>query len=243
MTIRDDDPAGGAAMRLARDGTDLFLRTVDRLRDEELDAPSLLPGWSRRHVIAHVGYNARGLCRLLTWARTGVETPAYASAEARAEEIESGAALDPATLRELCADSAAELERQWRELPREAWDAPIVVHGRTAAASSTIWRRTREVWLHAVDLDSDVSFADLPAGLVDDLLADVLGSWRERRAAEDVPDFVLVPDDRRSSRGPDAPGAIVLHGTAAALARWATGRGGDGLRSAEGPVPVAPRWL
>ena len=39
------------------------------------------PGWSRRHVVAHVGYNARALTRLVEWAKTGIETPMYASAD------------------------------------------------------------------------------------------------------------------------------------------------------------------
>lgn len=35
-----------------------------RLSDYDLDAASLLDGWTRRHVVAHVSYNA-ALCRLL----------------------------------------------------------------------------------------------------------------------------------------------------------------------------------
>ena len=56
-------------------GTKLFLATLDGLTDAELDRPTALPGWSRRHVVAHVHYNAEALRRLVHWAATGERTP------------------------------------------------------------------------------------------------------------------------------------------------------------------------
>jgi maleylpyruvate isomerase len=247
-TTQGNTPEIEAAMLLIHRGTEYFLRKVNDLRDEEFDEPSLLPEWSRRHVIAHVSYNAEGICRLLDWARTGIETPAYASAEARAREIEIGATLGPPTLRKLYEDSAARLDRQWRDLPRETWSAEIVVQGQAVPTSTTLWRRTREVWLHAVDLNNGASFTDFPAELIDRLLADVVSTWRQRKSADDIPNFVLVPGDRDTPQAvgdPDAPHAIVLRGAASALASWATGRGSDGVSSSSpgGTVPTAPRWL
>ena len=235
-------------MLVIRRGTTYFRRTLERLSDGEFDEASLLPGWSRRHVIAHVSYNADGICQLLNWARSGVETPAYASAEARAREIEIGATFDPPTLRKLCEDSAARLDRQCRDLPEEAWRAQIRVQGRVVPASTTLWRRTREVWLHAVDLNNGASFTHFPAELIDRLVADVVTAWRERQSADDIPNFVLVPGDRdipQAVGDPNAPDAIVLRGAASALASWATGRGRDGVSGSfpGATVPVAPRWL
>jgi maleylpyruvate isomerase len=57
------------------------------LADADLDADTLLDCWTRKHLIAHDGYNAAALCRLLDWAATGVETPMYDSTEQRAREI------------------------------------------------------------------------------------------------------------------------------------------------------------
>lgn len=247
-TTKSDDPAVEVAMRLIRQGTTYFLSKVDRLRDGEFDEASLLPGWSRRHVVAHVGYNARGICRLLDWARTGIATPAYQSAAARAREIEKGATLDAATLRELCEDSAARLERAWCDLPREAWSALITVQGRSVPASTTLWRRTREVWLHAVDLNNGAAFTDFPTELIDNLLADALNTWRRRQRANGVPNFVLVADDRETVESvgdANSTDRITLCGTASALTSWATGRGSDGVSTSSpgGTVPVAPQWL
>lgn len=82
-------------LRLVREGTDYFSRRLDALTDADFDGPSLLPGWDRRHVVAHVGYNADALTRLVTWAGTGTETPMYASQQARDDEIDAGATMTP----------------------------------------------------------------------------------------------------------------------------------------------------
>ena len=241
-----------AGLLLARRGTAYFQRKLAELRDDEFDGPSLLPGWDRRHVIAHVGYNARALTHLTEWAATGVETPMYASPDARNAEIEYGATLSPAALRNLSAHAAVHLNVEWRDLEPEAWGAEVrTAQGRTVPASETVWMRTREVWLHAVDLDNGGSFAHFPAELIDKLLADVLGNWHRRQDAEGIPNFVLAAEDRTGVRSVDHPdgaadtaGAPVLTGTATALARWATGRGTTGVTASDGTdVPAPPRWL
>ncbi len=40
------------------EATERLLATAARLTDEDLRAPSLLPGWTRGHVLAHVARNA-----------------------------------------------------------------------------------------------------------------------------------------------------------------------------------------
>lgn len=251
MPARTDtttDPRIQAGLLLARRGTAYFSRKLGELRDDEFDAPSLLPGWTRRHLIAHVGYNARGIVRLTQWAATGIEQPMYESSEARWREIEYGATLSPVALRNLVEHAAVHLNVQWRDLTDEAWRAEVrTSQGRVVPASTTVWMRTREVWLHAVDLDNGGSFAHFPPELIDHLIADVLSNWRGRRDAEGIPNFVLRPDDRDTARSigePDAEDAVVLTGSAVALARWATGRGLAGVSAENGNgVPTAPRWL
>ena len=247
-TDQTTDPTIQASLLLARRGTAYFSRKLGELRDDEFDAPSLLPGWTRRHLIAHVGYNARAIVRLTEWAETGIEHAMYESAEARWREIEYGATLSPVALRNLSAHAAVHLNVQWRDLADEAWQAEIrTAQGRVVPASVTVWMRTREVWLHAVDLNNGGSYSHFPAELIDHLLADVLSNWRGRQKTEEIPNFVLSPSDRDTARSvgdADAEDAIVLHGSAVALARWATGRGSTGVTAVDGAdVPVAPRWI
>ena len=78
---------------IARRGTAFFAQRLAELTDDDLEVASLLDGWTRKHLVAHVGYNAAALCRLMDWAATGVETPMYPSAEHRDREIKEGATL------------------------------------------------------------------------------------------------------------------------------------------------------
>ena len=70
---------------------DRLLESASGLSDEQVREPSLLPDWTKGHVLTHVARNADGLRNLLIWAQTGVETPMYPSAEDRAADIEAGA--------------------------------------------------------------------------------------------------------------------------------------------------------
>ncbi|RAG66982.1 maleylpyruvate isomerase, partial [Burkholderia multivorans] len=148
------DPALLAELLTVRRGTAFFARKLGELSDAEFDEPSLLPGWSRRSLIAHVGYNAQALTRLVQWANTGVETPMYESPTARDAEIDFGSTLPVRALRHLIEHAAISLDVEWRDSPDEAWEAIVrTAQGREVPARETVWRRTREVWLHANDLE------------------------------------------------------------------------------------------
>jgi maleylpyruvate isomerase len=197
-------------LRIVEQGQAWLTSHLDALADDGFDGPSLLPGWQRRHVVAHIGYNARGLGRLVDWAATGIESPMYPSAQARADEIEDGAHAAPCVLREFVTASAAELAEKWRSLPDPAWQATVrTVGGAELPASGTLWLRAKEVWLHTVDLGTGGRFAEFPDEVLNQLLADV-------------------------------PPAQVP-GTAAGIARWATGRGADELDDDPGIEP--PPWM
>ena len=57
-------------------GTNLCLRAIGGLHDDEFAQPSALPDWTRAHVIAHIDGNARALSNLVTWAAIGARTVA-----------------------------------------------------------------------------------------------------------------------------------------------------------------------
>lgn len=232
--------AVAADISLARRGTEYYDRFLTGLSDADLDAPSSLPGWDRRHVVAHVGYNARALARLVRWAHTGVETPMYPSADARNAEIDAGSTLPPAELRELHRVEVAALDAAWRSLPPDRWDFPVrTAQGRTVPVSITPWMRVREVWLHAADLGSGGRFQDFPPEVVDRLLVDITSWWA---AAGEGHQLTLTPTDRVVP-GLAVSGPVTITGPVAQLARWAAGRGGDGVTSSNGETVVAPRWV
>src|SRR5580704_15072434 len=65
--------------------------TTANISEAQAREPSLLPGWTRGHVLIHIARNADSLRNLLIWARTGVETPQYATPDEREEGIAAGA--------------------------------------------------------------------------------------------------------------------------------------------------------
>lgn len=236
----DAENAPKKELRWARSGTAYFLRKLNELKDEDFQGETLLPGWSRAELLAHVGYNARALTRLTEWARTGEEHLMYATPTQRGDEIKMGSTLPAIALRHLIEHSVVHLNVEWRDLKDEDWDAQVVTaQGRTVPTRETAWMRTREVWVHAVDLNNFGSFLDFPPDLIDELIADVQRAWARR---DEKADLTLVLTDR-----PEpiviGEGTVTVTGKAADVCRWLTGRGARRLVASSGDLPEIPRWF
>ncbi|WP_409464651.1 maleylpyruvate isomerase family mycothiol-dependent enzyme [Amycolatopsis sp. GA6-003] len=177
--------AAGAARDWAAFGTELFLTHA-----KELSGPSALPGWTRKHLAAHVAANADALGNLVHWARTGERTPMYTSPEQRNADIEAGSQLPEAQLTSWLQDSARSLESAMASLTPQQWQAEVVTaQGRTVPAAEIPWLRAREVCVHAVDLGSGLTFADLPEAFLSALVAEI----QAKRGLDRLPDGPL-PD-------------------------------------------------
>lgn len=235
---------------LARQGTGHYDRVLADLADDDLNGPSLLDGWSRKHVVGHVAYNAFALTRLTDWGRTGVESRMYASTEQRNEEIETGATLEAADLRDLHARGVRTLDEGWDSLSADAWAARIVTaQGVDRPVSDTPWMRSREVWIHAVDLDAGATFADIPPEVLVRLVEEIWGLWSTRNQNAGLA-LAVTGHDGRTFGTPDDD-TIVVSGPLAVVTRWAAGRGQEpdvpvfAQRGGERvEVPAAPpRWL
>jgi maleylpyruvate isomerase len=241
MAVREPD----AVSQWSGRGTALFIRHVSTLDADAVRGPSLLPGWTRAHVVAHVARNAEALRRLADWARTGEETPMYADPSQRAEEIETSARHDFERLRsEMIATSEA-LEEGLAALTERQWGNEIrTARGRLVPATEIPWMRVREVWLHAVDLDTGFRVSDVPAEVVDALLDDVTTAFDARA---DVPPLTLNADDRPATWTIHGSGGdpVTANGGAADLLGWLTGRSAPGTVTApDHPnLPRIPSWL
>lgn len=213
-------------------GTQLCEKALAVLDDAALGANSPLPGWKRAHVVAHLDGNARALVNLVTWARTGVETPMYSSMDQRNADIEAGVALPTAELRERFAQSRAALANGMAQLSEQAWGADVVTaQGRTVPASEVPWMRAREVMVHAVDLDAGIGFDDLPQDFLEALLDDVVA---RRSSLDGQPAVRLVAPSRSWDVAGEGPTATV-EADLASLAAYITGRAALG--------PDQPAWL
>jgi maleylpyruvate isomerase len=228
-----------------RDGEIFLLAQVSALGDRGIGEPSLLPGWTRAHVISHLAGNAHGLLNLLSWARTGVETPMYPSPQARRFAIEQSVRLPVAALLGEARTSSAALAAAVAQMPGPAWQKTVrSALGRTMPASEVPWMRSREVWIHSVDLDAGAWFDAFPGPLIDHLLTEVAAMLAGQA---ECPAVTLAPDDRARawSLGP-AESPVTVSGTAADLLGWAIGRSHHGLPvsiTSREPLPRLPRWL
>jgi maleylpyruvate isomerase len=214
---------------------------MGRLGDDAFRAPSLLPGWSRAHVLTHLARNADGMINLLLWARTGIVTPAYASADARTADIEKGAVRAPTEIRDDVIASSNRLATVVRDLPEAAWAALVTnVQGRVIRASAVPWIRAREMWIHAVDLDAGASFADMPGPMVNALLVDACEAMSRK---PESPVLRLVDGERAWEIGEGT--AVVITGPAPELAAWLLGRSKGKPLRADGTrkLPALPPWL
>ena len=203
-----------------------------------LAGPSLLPGWSRGHVLSHLARNADALGNLLTWARTGVVTPAYASAQAREAGIAAGAGRDLAGQVADLRDSAGRFAALAAAMPAPAWLVELDLPGGPAPAAHVMWRRLREVEVHHVDLDLAYRPAHWPDSFSHRLLHEVATGLAGV-------DLTLVADGVGHRLRVGAGGPPEVSGDPATLAAWLCGRGtGAGLSvSPAGPLPAVPAWI
>ncbi|WP_199438800.1 maleylpyruvate isomerase family mycothiol-dependent enzyme [Umezawaea sp. REN6] len=223
--------------------TEVVQESVEALDATAVRAPSLLPGWSRAHVITHLARNADALVNLLTWAKTGVEHPAYASRADRDADIEEGAnrplQLLRADLDSACLRFAAAAEA----LTPSAWNAEISPPaGASIPAHRVPFLRLRELWFHLVDLNVGTGFGDLPPERLEAFVDDAVCVLRTHDDAPPLRLVVELPDGRQRTWEVAAGGASPdeVRGSAADVLAWLTGRhDGTGLI---GTTPELPDW-
>ena len=162
--------------------TQRLLGTARVIKDPELREPSLLPGWTRGHVLTHLARNADAMRNVLIGARSGQERRMYASLEGREEEIDQGAGRSSKELTEDLASSAMALRTVMIGLPEDAWQFPVrVPDSGPFPAGELLIRRLVEVELHHCDLGYGYGPADWPASFATMELPESLASLREDR--------------------------------------------------------------
>ena len=124
LTGRADDSHERELAELAAAAARLNV-DIARLNETDIAAPSLLPGWSRGHLLTHLARATESIGRLVDWAQTGIEQAQYASTAARAADIEAGAHRSPRELAEDVRSTADRLDQQFRALTTDGWAARV----------------------------------------------------------------------------------------------------------------------
>jgi maleylpyruvate isomerase len=222
--------------------TTRYLQALTVLDDESVRRPSLLPGWSRAHVVAHLSRNADAFTRVLGQVAAGEPASMYVSADARDAEIEDTVArLDLAGLVEDALASTARLtEAFWACEADPGTPYTRVPGGDQSWPLRTVGpRRRAEVEIHHSDLGVGYEPATWPA----DFSSHLVRQRQEDLAAAGGPSMVLSSTDVDGlwkfgeGQGPEVRGAV------GDLAWWLVGRGdGQGLTCSNGDLPVLGRW-
>lgn len=225
-----------------QEATERLLESVRAMDPASVAGPSLLPGWSRGHVLTHLARSADSLVNLFTWARTGVETPQYASIEARNKGIEDGAGRPLEEQFTDLRESAERMREAAESVPPQGWATQLTMRGGTLVVAAEIpWRRLIEVELHHVDLDTGYTTGRLPADFVARELEFVLDGLR---AHEGVAAVRLVDTESAARWGTGAAEEYeaTVRGAKHALLAWVTGRNkGEDLEvEPRGPLPTLP---
>ena len=240
-------------LQMVETSADSLSHGVEDLTDEQVVEPSTLPGWTRGHVLTHVARNADALVNLLTWARTGVETPMYPSRQVRNDDIAAGAGRPAARQRADLLESQARFMAAAAQMRTEQWQAEVRwgSDGQAATADVVPWLRLVELEVHHVDLDLGHTPAHWTAAFVRRQLRRTAEDFRAR---PDTPALTLraIDDDTEHQLGGDGGTGPVVCGPQAALLAWLIGRSdGSGLTVMEhpdsvepgsGPLPVLAPW-
>lgn len=220
--------------------TGRYLRILDTLTDAGRREPSLLPGWTRGHVVAHVAHVGLAAASVLDEMRRGRDPVYYPSPERRAADIEELAIGDLDRLRTVSLEAAgrfrealdAVLERGVDALAdRRARTFPDA--GRTMDVHETVLTRWREVEIHHADLAGGYGPADWPSSFTDYLLEVVVADRDEEC------DLLLVTPERDITVG--RPDGLRVEGMPAGLAWWLLGR--PAVPELTGRLPQLSAWV
>jgi maleylpyruvate isomerase len=217
-----------------------FTRTVDALADEEYAAPSLLPGWTRAHVVAHVALNGFALAAVVSGLAHGNPVPMYHSDEQRNADIEELSRAEPSVLRERHLIATTRFSHAVSLLDAHHWSGHIdrLPGGPAWPMMTVIPTRRRELEIHHVDLGTSYTHHDWPRDFVFELLDAV--------TVDQAPSgrFQVRATDLGRSWAVGGSGGPTVTGTGADLGWWLTGRGaGEDLLSDAGDLPALGPWV
>jgi maleylpyruvate isomerase len=146
----------------------LLLDATAGMTGADARGPSLLPGWTRGHVLTHVARNADAFALAVDGAVRGGAVDMYPGGdEQRTRDIEAGADRSVDALRHDVRATQQGLDAAWSRVEDGMWDREIrALAGRRTLADGVHIRR-REVLVHLVDLDVGVGVRDLPSDYVE----------------------------------------------------------------------------
>lgn len=192
-----------------------LLALCDGTDESWMSRASLLPAWSRGHVLAHLARNADSLSRILDAAGRGEVADQYPGGSAERESgIAEGAARAPEAIVADLRRAIWELEGRWARADAATWSGRgRLASGAVVDVPETVFRRWRETVVHTFDLDVGIGWSEWPATWVRVELARQKMAWTATRpmGLGALPAAALALDDRRRLAwllGRDSPAGL-----------------------------------
>ncbi|MFC7341981.1 maleylpyruvate isomerase family mycothiol-dependent enzyme [Saccharopolyspora griseoalba] len=226
-------------LKAVADGHRRLLEVTAPLTDEQVRAPSLLPGWSRGHVLAHLTDNARAFARVCALALRGELVDAHEGGQAERDAIIEGLATGNARAhRDGLARHIAALEAVWSQASPADWELPV--RFRNGELADVVRMRWREVWIHLVDLDLGVTAEEWTEEFSHHAIEFLLPRLPEGVALRQTDGPARWSADGEISAVQD----VEITGRARDLAAWLSGRTPQRLPAGDlpelGPWPAHP---
>jgi maleylpyruvate isomerase len=225
MEVTADDLGG--LLRAATAAHRRMQASASRVTDEDCRGPSLLPGWSRGHVLTHWARNADGQSRMLLAAMQGEIAEQHPGGDERREsDIEAGAARPARLILSDVRSSIGQIEDVWRRMPPDAWSRPTAARIGPRPAWMSVWARWRETEIHHVDLNVGYAHGHWPAEFVNLMLPRVMPTLAARLNEEiAVQVETLDCDPPGTAATASTTGEpVIVRGPASAVLCWLVGR-------------------
>jgi maleylpyruvate isomerase len=227
------------------DASARLVRTVDGFHGDDWAAPSLLPGWQRAHVVAHLALNAEGMARALRGlvgdSDSDPPRTMYDSDDQRARDIAELAVRKASEIRAHLLGAVTILGEAIGAVPDDLWETRVerTPGGRTMRAGAFPGMRWRELEIHHVDLDAGYTRAAWSLAFAEHLLDAMTKRLRPEHAFQVTP----LDSQRTWVLGDSESQVPVVTGPATDLAWWLTGRPApDTLSSSRGELPTIEGW-
>jgi maleylpyruvate isomerase len=225
MEVTADDLGG--LLRAATEAHRRMEASASRVTEDGCRGPSLLPGWSRGHVLTHWARNADGQSRMLLAAMRGEIAEQYPGGDGRREsDIEAGAARPARLILSDVRTAIGQIEDVWRRMPPGAWSRPTAARIGPRPAWMSVWARWRETEIHHVDLNAGYAHGHWPDEFVNLMLPRVTPTLATRLNEE------ITVQVETTDRDPPATATtagttgepVTVRGPASAVLCWLLGR-------------------
>jgi maleylpyruvate isomerase len=168
-----------------------FVAAVRPLSDDDLRAPSLLPGYSRGHVVAHVINKANAHVWLFRGASAGEVRRLHPDGHDADREADAGARRPASVLRADLEQSFDDLEAAWDALDDDKWEQQGIMTAGPRTMSEIVGHHLRNVEVHHVDLDVGYRPRDWPEVFVEAELSKRLRGLPDRAGRADLLAWLL----------------------------------------------------